>query len=107
MTKQKIAQAEPPLAQFVTIANYSPQIGDFVIWIGWFKTWYGMVTNINDLADSVTVFFESTPLLLLTSRPEEQLRRTYTVKINDIRKSSHKVSVSRHAHESNATIWFI
>lgn len=97
-----------PLAQYFSIADYMPQIGDFVVWAGWIRTWYGVVSNVSDNGNMVSIIFDGLPYLLLTQTDDEQIKNTRIMDIRQIKASSHgKWSIQKHDKAHNATIWFV
>lgn len=76
-------QTHIEIAEFKDIVEYQPMIGDFVIWQGWFSTWYGIVSSTND--NTMSVIFESTPRLLFTMNDVEMKKYTRTMDVNKVR----------------------
>jgi hypothetical protein len=96
----------PPLAHYRLLVQYKPRIGDFIVWAGWFRTWFGMVAGIDGY--NLQVVFEGLPSLLLTLTPAEQQKNLHTIslaKITTARPGSY--AVLQHDAEHNATIWYI
>ncbi len=56
----------PPLAVYNSIKQYTPKYGDFIMWSGLFRTWYGLVVDYDVINGKVSIAFEGTPLLLIT-----------------------------------------
>ena len=98
----------PALARYMPKANYVPDVGDFVIWSGWFKTWYGVVSETSADGKMVSIVFEGLPSLLFTSTEPEQLARTHQIPLSQIINSmSGTWALQKHDTQHNATIWFI
>ena len=76
----------PPLAVYKSIADYTPSYADFVIWVGLFRTWYGVVLDFDAAKEQVAIAFEGTPRLLFTMNPDEIRGSLYTFKLADLRK---------------------
>lgn len=107
--KRRVSSVEPPpLARFLPLSKYVPEIGDFIIWAGWFKTWYGVVGSIDASGQSLTVIWEALPMLLFTLTDEEQQKNTKPLLLGDLLTAKPgKFSVMKHDAEHNASIWFI
>lgn len=73
---------------YTDISAYKPTIGDFVIWQGWFKTWYGVVIGITD--SKIIMAFEGTPKLLFTSNEEMLSKISYSFSLEEIRNKKTK-----------------
>ena len=58
----------PPLANFVSIADYVPQYGDYVVWCKWFTTWHGIVADFDVNKNEVDIIFEGTPEKMLLNK---------------------------------------
>lgn len=71
------------LGAFKDIADYRPQLGDFIIWGGWFSTSYGIVIGADQ--DKLTGIFERTPRLLLTSNNDEMKAATKQIPMRVVR----------------------
>lgn len=96
----------PPLASFRPLSKYQPAIGDFVIWAGFFRTWYGVVSLFD--ATHLTIVFESLPILLFTLMPEEQNKNTKKITIDKVRSGiSGSFTIMQHAADHNTIIWYV
>lgn len=109
MSSKRLTAESPPLARYMGIDVYGPQVGDFLIWSGWFRTWYGVVASVDVDNDVVDVIFEGLPILLFTLRPEEQRRETKQIRISDIigGRRPGTWSAMQHDAKHNTPIWFI
>lgn len=101
-------QTSPPLAHYRPIDGYVPSYGDFIIWSGWFTTWHGVVSNFDSDANEVTIIFSNVPYILFTYDPDEQIKESRTIKLNEILSSRHGTfAVMKHDYTQNASIWYI
>jgi len=94
------------LAVYLSIDKYSPRIGDFVIWKGWFSTWYGVVNGVNSQDGTISVVFEKTPRLMLTLTSDEMANSVYILKLVDIHRWS-KGSIYVSQQTDGRQIWYI
>jgi len=76
----------PPLAVYKSVADYLPSYADFVIWSGWFRTWYGVVVDFDAEKQQVAISFEGTPRLLFTMHQDEISDGLLIFSLADIRK---------------------
>lgn len=76
------SQSGLPLAKFINNRQWQAQVGDFIIWHGWWKRWYGVVNGVD--RDHVYVIKENLPILLFTMAPEDHLKNTMKISINKI-----------------------
>lgn len=98
--------SSPPLARYKPIRDYQPQVGDFVIWTGWFKTWYGVVAAQD--GGAVSIVFENIPCNLFTLSPDEQVAMTQRVSVAKVTMSwPGTFAVLQHDSKHNASIWYI
>jgi len=98
----------PPLARYLAMNKYTPEFGDFIIWAGWFKTWYGIVCNIDASGQAITVIWEALPMLLLTLTDEEQRANSQSLMLGDIITAKPgKFAVMKHDAQHNTPIWYI
>jgi hypothetical protein len=95
------------LAHYRDIRTYSPRIGDFIIWHGWWSKWYGVVSAVN--GDLVEIVCENLPKLLLTLIDTEYKPNSIIIKVNKIRASrGGQWSVIQEDPELNGKgIWYI
>lgn len=83
--EKQVSKIGPPLAQYLRIDQYVPKYGDFVIWQRLFKTWYCIVNDYDQISDIVSLVADGTPRLMLTMTPDEMEKRTYLVRLDDIK----------------------
>lgn len=95
-----------PLASYKQRSEYKPQVGDFIIWTGWFKTWYGVVATVD--GDKLSVIFETLPCILFTLNQGEQTRNTHSIDVNKITSASPgEWAVMGNDQKHNTPVWFI
>lgn len=85
-TRLSVAGIDVPLAKFRNIAGWEPKVTDFIIWHGWWKRWYGVVSLVLD--NEVIIIKENMPCLLFALRQEEYQKNTINIPISKIRGSS-------------------
>lgn len=74
------------IARFRSLNVWVPKVGDFIIWHGYFKRWYGVIHDIS--GDRLMVVREHLPKLLFSLSPGEY-------KVNSIELSSGVIRTSR------------
>jgi hypothetical protein len=92
--------AELPLAQFNRLDLWSPKIGDFIIWHGWWNRWYGVINSID--GDTVGVIRENLPKLLFTMPPNEYKNNLINLSITKI-----KSSIAGEYHILQNGVWYV
>ena len=98
----------PPLIQYKDLQTYIPAYGDFIIWTGIITTWCGIVTNYDKTSNSLSVIYNGVPFVLFTLSPEEQIKETQTVKLEDLKNAPKgKYAIQQRDHTNNTTIWYI
>lgn len=108
MQQQVVDIDGPPLARYRQLITYVPEVGDFVVWAGWFRTWYGVVNSVDPDGESVTIIFEGLPSLLFTLTADEQPKNTHEIKTGKIKSArSGSWAVMKHEKNHNATVWYI
>lgn len=95
------------LAHFKYLDEWSPQVGDIVVYHGWvLNHWYGVISAINQDAHTINVIHKGLPVLMLTLDPGEYNDNSSTVAIANIRRSTGgKYAIIRSI--SNNVVWFI
>lgn len=102
------ANGDMTLATYMNISTYVPSIGDFIIWTGWFRTWYGIVSGVSSSGDVMSIIWEGIPMLLFTLTSQEQLAATKEVPVSKITSAINGTfSVLKYDAQHNATIWYI
>lgn len=99
-------QIPSDLAHFKHLIQWTPQIGDMVIWHGWFTHWYGVVRLVDTVDNQVHVIRKGLPVLLLTLEQGEYENNTIKIPIHKIKKSSGGKYATIRSVGSN-TIWYI
>lgn len=98
----------PPLANYRNLQDYVPAYGDFVVWSGWFTTWFGVVANYEQNTGDVHIIYAGLPFLLFTSTDEEQRRDTRRIQLSALRMSNKgKYAILQHDFTKNASVWYI
>ena len=93
------------LAHYRQLSYWEPAIGDFIVWAGSFRTWYGLVAETGE--GRVRVVLEGLPLLLVTLLPEEQDRVSRWLSVGTIKGSARGAfSILQHDKKSNVCIWY-
>lgn len=95
----------PPLAQFMPVSNYNPRYGDFVVWSGWVRSWFGVVSNVSKNGQ-VTVIFEGTPALLFTMTQQEMQQNSKVFDIGALR-TKRCGSLVFNQHHDGSSIWYV
>lgn len=107
--RRQVTGEAPPLALFLPIAEYVPAVGDFIVWAGWFNTWYGIVTAVAEDGLTIEVTFEKLPVLLLTQTPDEidSNKRNRVLPVYRLRgERTGTWAVLKHDQAKNASVWF-
>lgn len=73
------------IAQFDNLAKWKPQVGDFIIYNGWFKHWFGMV--IETLPGEVKIVYNVLPLNVFLMGPNAQEKNAKKFDLVDITNS--------------------
>ena len=95
------------LAYYKAVAEWHPQVGDYVVWHGWLTHWFGIVRQI-DQDGSLHVMKQGIPILLFSLSNNEPAMDENTVKIHsaEIRNSSGgRYAVIQAA--GNNIVWFV
>lgn len=95
------------LAQYKAIADYEPGVGDFVMWMGLFRTLYGIVNAVDPESKKVSVLFESTPRMLFTMSQAELTAATRIFDINDIRQWRLRGSWYAQKLIGGSLVWYV
>ena len=98
----------PPLANYMSIIDYVPEYGDYVVWCRWFTSWHGVVVGFDVNKNEVDIIFEGTPFLLLTLDTSKHEKYTRTVKLSKIKSSIRgSWAALKHDTQHNSTIWYV
>lgn len=98
--------ASMDLAHYDSLRNWKPQIGDFIVWHGWFQHYFGVISSIVRESNSVEIIKKGLPLLLFEMSPEQHDKNKIKVNIGDIKGSSGGKYAAIRAHGSNI-VWYV
>ncbi len=94
------------LAHYKSIAEWTPQVGDFLIWHGWLTHWFGVICGVSNQDHTVTVIKKGIPILLLTLDQGEYEKNREIIPAARIRRSvSGKYTAQRAI--GNNIVWYI
>lgn len=94
------------LARFRNLSEYVPDVGDFIIEVGWFKTRFGVVSGVR--TNVISVVFSSLPFTLYTSTEEDQKKNTQDIHISDIvRSKAGHYTISKAKSEDGLVVMYI
>jgi hypothetical protein len=96
----------PPLAVYKALATWMPRYGDFVVWAGWFRVWFGLVNDFDAKNNKVSIIFEGTPRLLFTLTESEMKKNVFIFNCDDIRANKRGRWYIQQSLDGNA-IWYI
>ena len=86
--------------------QYVPKVGDFVIWSGFFNTWYGIVKAYNKT--DLDLIVEGNPFLLFDIDPNDCERYSKKIKLRDVMRARQGTwSILQHDERNNTNIWYI
>lgn len=74
---------EVSLAHHAPLLKWKPEIGDFVVWHGWFTHWFGVISEIK--ADEVTIIKKGMPVLLFSLTQSEYNQNKISIGIEKIK----------------------
>ena len=75
------------LVRYRQLTNYTPKMGDFIIYIGWMiSRWYGVISAIDK--DEIVVIKDGVPSLLFTMNESNYSKNTIRLELGDIIDSS-------------------
>jgi hypothetical protein len=94
------------LAHHVSIGEWTPQIGDVIIWHGWFTHYFSVVSSILREENAVEVIKKGLPILLFSMTSVEYRKNTIKIDIDDIRGSVGGKYAAVRAIRGNLT-WYI
>lgn len=94
------------LARYRNLSEYVPDVGDFIIEIGWFKTRFGVVSGVR--TNVISVVFSSLPFTLCTFTEEEQKKHTEDIHIADVvRSKAGQYTISKAKAEDGLVVMYI
>lgn len=94
------------LAHYGPLVKYRPRVGDFIVWTGWLRTWYGLVSSIDGAV--VSVVFETIPVLLFTLTPAEQQSNTRSLQLQKIIGARcGTFAVCQHDRQGGVAVWYV
>jgi len=96
----RLGSSSVALAQFASLRKWTPNIGDFVIWHGFFTRWYGVIGAID--GDVLHVIIEGLPKLLFTMLEAEYAKNTRKVSLSAMRSS-----MGGEYHVLQDGVWYI
>jgi hypothetical protein len=97
----------PGLAQWRRIDEYTtPKYGDFIIWMGTFKTWYCVVNDFDPTTNVLSVICEGTPRLLFSSTPDEMEKATHHIRLENIQQWK-RGTYSVLQDENGKQVWYV
>jgi hypothetical protein len=102
----------PPLVQYLQLNQWIPRVGDFLVWAGNFKTWYGVISSVDqhvsDGTTNISVIFESLPMLLFTLTEDEQKENTQIMRLSEITTARvGTFSVMQNDPKHRVPLWYI
>ena len=96
----RLIDAGHPLAKYNSIGRWSPQVGDFIIWHGWVRRWYGVITDIE--GDTLYVIKDGLPKLLFTMPQMDHKKNTVIISAMKVRTSG-----GGEYHILQDGVWFV
>ena len=95
------------LAHHAPISRWKPEVGDFIVWHGFFTHWFGVVCEVK--ADEVTVIKAGMPLLLFSMSQSEYDKNKESIGIGMIQSGGSFWHGKYAAIKSmqNTTVWFV
>lgn len=98
--------ASMDLAHYDSLRKWNPQIGDFIVWHGWFQHYFGVVSSILREENSIEVIKKGIPLLLFAMPPEQHDKNKVKINVGDIKGSTGgKYAAIRAA--GNNIVWYV
>jgi hypothetical protein len=103
-----LSSQDIPLANFTSLLDYKPRVGDVVYLSGWFSNQVGIVSGYDAKTDNLSIIYSTVPLVLLTFNQQEQSKRTETRQLGDIKNAAKgKYAFYQHNPELNTTVWYV
>jgi len=97
------------MLQSLPIGQWEPHVGDIVMWHGWFKHWFGVVTGTAHVDGSTKVMMVKAgiPLLLARITPDHFLSEQFAIPLAKIQKGvAGEYAVARAVKES-VMVWYV
>ncbi len=96
------------LAQYMSLTDYRPSYGDYVVWSGWLTTWHGVVSNYDPKTDELYIIFAGVPVLLFTMGDKEQEKETKKIKLSTIKNATQgSYAIQQHDKLRNTVTWYV
>ncbi|MDP1712571.1 MAG: hypothetical protein Q8K86_08950 [Candidatus Nanopelagicaceae bacterium] len=92
------------LAQYKSIREWRPKVGDVVIWHGWFTHWFGVVSGV-DADESLRVTKAGLPLLMLTMTQAEMKKNSIKVDLRKVGRTKGEYAVIQKI--KGASLWYV
>ncbi len=80
-------QFDAAVVAYREIGSYQPRVGDFVIWSGWFTSWHGIVTGVDQKAGTFKAVFATLMSNLANLEQDEICKETREIGLSKVRKS--------------------
>src|SRR5271169_6499176 len=93
------------LAYFKSLVEWTPRVGDFIIWHGWLQHWFGVVSQI-DPDGSLHIVNQGMPLLLFGLSQPQMDKNTRVVHLTDVQTSTGGKYATIQAHGNNI-VWYV
>ena len=98
--------ANMELAHYNSLQKWKPQVGDFIIWHGWFQHYFGVVSSVNVNDNSIDIIKKGLPLLLFEMVPEEHNKNKIKADIGNIKNSGGGKYAAIRANNNNV-VWYV
>lgn len=98
--------ASMDLAHYDSIKKWKPQVGDFIVWHGWFQHYFGVISDILKEDESVEIIKKGLPILLFDMPPEDHNKNKIKIGIGEI-KGSRGGRYAAIRAQGNNIIWYI
>lgn len=98
--------ASMDLAHYDDIRKWDPQVGDFIVYHGWFQHYFGVVSSVIVDEQSVEIIKKGLPILLFNMIPEEHNKSKTKISIGSIKGSRGGQYAAIRAQGSNI-IWYV
>jgi len=95
------------LAQYGNLNDYTPEVGDFVVWSGWWTHWLGVVSHFNPATDELSIIFATVPFNLFTMPESERAKETRKIKLSDIKNAFKGAWAIQQYGKTNSPVWYV